>query len=60
MITLKVMDRCQNCPEFEVDANKSIIYGDAETTTDIVVCCKNESLCNTLMEFLKKENERGD
>lgn len=60
MITLKVMGRCHNRPEFEADTNKDIFYGDdvvIEVNTEIH--CKNESLRNTLMNFLKKKNAGG-
>ena len=61
MITLKVMDRCQNCPEFKAEAQMEIFYSlDSVTETNVEIKCKNEPLCNFIQEFLKKENEGSE
>lgn len=56
MIKLNIEDRCQKCDMFEADINKKKMYGAIklpETITEIT--CKNNELCNRLIEFLKSQ-----
>lgn len=58
MITLNILPRCQNCPEFEPETHKDIFYGDdvaVEVSTQVI--CKHRGLCDRILEYLKNEEE---
>lgn len=56
MIKLNIEDRCQECDMFEADVNKEqLFYGCELVETITEITCKNNELCNRLIEFLKDQ-----
>ena len=58
MITLKVEDYCQNCPDFTPDAATiGIIHGhfSDKMIYETVVYCKKHKTCERIYECIKKE-----
>jgi hypothetical protein len=60
MITLKVPDFCENCPEFEANVEKEtlrtedIMTGETIFVTDTLITCKHECRYMTIKRFLDK------
>lgn len=57
MITLKVEDYCQNCPDFTPDAATiGVIHGfSGKMFYETVVYCEKHKTCERLYESIKKE-----
>lgn len=56
MIELNIEDRCQECTMFEADVQKEQLFdGDELVETITEITCKNNELCNKLIEFLKTQ-----
>lgn len=58
MITLELLDQCENCPEFEVrqDSNCFDTF-DGRTICQHTVTCEHIAKCRNLMEYLRKEGK---
>jgi len=54
-ITLKVDDYCQNCPEFEPDVHRQVIYSMDEKLLDTAIRCEHRVKCDRLIEYLEKQ-----
>lgn len=57
MIKLNVKEYCHDCPNFEAEQHRSILYSGANTIecmSDCVINCKHESTCNKIEDYLKK------
>ena len=54
-ITLKVDDYCQECPEFEPDVHRQVIYGMDERMFDTTIRCEHRGKCDRLIEYLEKK-----
>lgn len=58
MITLNTLDRCQDCPEFEPEVHKEILYGDTSVAgVNTTITCANRRLCDRMLERLQSEKQ---
>lgn len=54
MIELNILARCQNCPEFNAETRKEVIYGDTEKVVNTEIICENRGLCDRIFEHLEE------
>ena len=71
MIELRIADYCHNCPNFDVDVDKTFrgYYGRKKTdkgdinalcnSYDTKIMCKNRSQCEAIREYLT-DHDDGD
>ena len=56
-IKLNVEPYCQNCPNFEVEVEKTALNGFGNTLLhETTIKCRNAAQCQRMMEFLKKQS----
>ena len=61
MIKLNIESRCQECHMFETYVNKEQLFDGVELVETITeITCKNNELCNRLIEFLKNQQTECD
>lgn len=52
MIKLKIEDYCQECPDFEVDVNKTVV-SNLPCKTNTMIRCTNHVRCALLYKHLE-------
>lgn len=59
MIRLEVKDYCHNCPGFEPSVSKNEIFELNHSEMETIVRCKYKGRCESMVRYLKKENDRN-
>ena len=60
MITLQLLEPCENCPKFTpVKTNEFDTFHEFEVEHHATVTCKNIGICSELLEYLKKEAKKN-
>lgn len=56
MIVLSIKESCHNCPDFETETFKEILYGsDVDAEVNIQISCTHRGLCDRIRDQLKDE-----
>lgn len=54
MIEIQAADRCHNCPEFQAETKKAILYCDGEPAeVTIYVVCAYAAKCEAIKKYLE-------
>lgn len=59
MIKLNVKEYCHDCPNFEAEQHRTILYsGSIDSMSDCVIDCKHESTCHRIEEYLVEQFDK--
>lgn len=58
MIKLNVAGYCHNCPDFEPNVEKDILYAPCDEIHETTITCKHKTRCEIICDFLRNEEKR--